>query len=60
MSKNIDFKKLVSDMRKAQKLYFKSRDRRDLQKAKEAEKEVDEFLNRYFREENQVKGLFDQ
>lgn len=56
MSKNIDFKKLVSDMRKAQKLYFKSRDRR----AKEAEKEVDEFLNRYFREENQVKGLFDQ
>lgn len=60
MSKNIDFKKLVSDMRKAQKLYFKSRDRRDLQKAKEVEKEVDEFLNRYFREENQVKGLFDQ
>lgn len=60
MSKNIDFKKLVSDMRKAQKLYFKSRDRRDLQKAKEVEKEVDEFLNRYFREENQVNGLFDQ
>lgn len=59
MSRNIDFKKMVSDMRKAQKQYFKSRDRRDLQKAKEAEKEVDDFLEKYRREQAEVKTLFD-
>lgn len=51
---------MVSEMRKAQLHYFKTRDRRDLARAKEMEKVVDDFLERYFRAEKQVKGLFDQ
>lgn len=59
MDRSVDFKKLVADMRSAQKQYFKTRDRKDLQKAKEREKEVDEFLAKYFQRESQNKTLFD-
>ena len=58
MNRTIDFRELVHKMRKAQKQYFKSRDRRDLQKAKELEKEVDDFLSRHF-QKAQGKTLFD-
>lgn len=58
MDRTIDFRELVHKMRKAQKQYFKSRDRRDLQKAKELEKEVDDFLSRHF-QKAQGKTLFD-
>ena len=58
MDRTIDFRELVHKMRKAQKQYFKSRDRRDLQKAKELEKEVDDFLSRQF-QKAQGKTLFD-
>ena len=56
MDRTIDFRELVHKMRKAQKQYFKSRDRRDLQKAKELE--VDDFLSRHF-QKAQGKTLFD-
>lgn len=56
---NKDFKKIVSEMREAQQRYFKTRDRRDLAKAKECEKVVDEFLKRYFQEQSAAKKLFD-
>lgn len=45
-------------MREAQKRYFKTRDRKDLQKAKKLEKEVDDFLLRYL-QKTQGKTLFD-
>lgn len=56
---NIDFKKLVNDMREAQKCYFKSRQWKDLEKAKAAEKAVDDFLAKYYRKESE-KTLFDK
>lgn len=59
MDRTVDFKKLVNEMRKVQKQYFKSRDRKDLQKAKELEKEVDDFLLNHYREQTSVKTLFD-
>lgn len=39
---------LVRDMREAQKLYFATRYGRDLNKAKELEKQVDERLKKIF------------
>nr|DAR79140.1 MAG TPA: hypothetical protein [Caudoviricetes sp.] len=59
MDRTVDFKKLVYEMRKAQKQYFKSRDRKDLQKAKEREKEVDDFLKRHYQEQAGTRTLFD-
>lgn len=58
MDRAVDFKKLVNEMREAQKRYFKTRDRKDLQKAKKLEKEVDDFLLRYL-QKTQGKTLFD-
>lgn len=58
MDRAVDFKKLVNEMREAQKRYFKTRDRKDLQKAKRLEKEVDDFLLKYF-QKTQSKTLFD-
>lgn len=55
----IDFKKLVHDMRDAQKRYFKSRMWKDLDNAKKAEKAVDDFLAKYYRQEPE-KTLFDK
>ena len=39
-----DFEKLVENMREAQKLYFKTRDKYWLRKSKELEKAVDDYL----------------
>lgn len=43
-----DFTCLVRDMREAQKLYFHTRDKSDLEKAKALEKKVDEELENTF------------
>lgn len=58
MGKTVDFKKLVNDMREAQKRYFKSRMWKDLDNAKKAEKAVDDFLAKYNNPEP-PKTLFD-
>lgn len=55
----IDFKKLVNDMREAQKRYFKSRMWKDLNDAKKAEKAVDDFLAKYYHPQPE-KTLFDE
>lgn len=39
-----EFEKLVQDMRKAQKAYFASRDKKILEQSKALEKKVDEYL----------------
>ena len=50
-----DFEKLVREMRKAQKEFFRTRSREALGKSKELEREVDKYL-----EERQLGGdLFD-
>ena len=41
-----DFEKLVSDMRRAQKDYFKTKDANILLEAKRLEKEVDKALDK--------------
>lgn len=43
-----DFTCLVRDMRETQKLYFHTRDKSDLEKAKALEKKVDEELENTF------------
>ncbi len=49
MSEKIsEFAILVRDMREAQKLYFTTRYGRDLKKAKELERHVDERLKKIF------------
>ena len=40
-----EFEKLVSDMRKAQKDFFRTRDYAVMRKAKELEKQVDQYLD---------------
>lgn len=47
MTDRIDFKKLVAEMRRAQKKYFSTRSSHDLAESKRLEKEVDIFLKRY-------------
>ena len=41
-----EFEKLVFEMRKAQKEYFKTRDKVILEKSKQLERQVDEYLNK--------------
>lgn len=40
-----EFEKLVSDMRKAQKDFFRTHDYAVMRKAKELEKQVDQYLD---------------
>lgn len=39
-----EFEKLVQEMRKAQKYYFKTRDKNVLETSKKLERQVDEYL----------------
>ena len=41
-----EFFSLVTEMRNAQKMYFRTRDRNDLQKSKKLEKQVDDEIRR--------------
>jgi hypothetical protein len=44
----IDFIALVNDMRKQQKLYFSTRQKTYMFKAKDLEKQVDEYMKKHF------------
>lgn len=59
MDRTVDFKKLVYEMRKAQKQYFKSRDRKDLTESKGTGKRGGDFLKRHYQEQAGTRTLFD-
>jgi transcription termination factor NusB len=40
-----EFEKMVLEMRELQKEYFRTRDRGVLEKSKQAERKIDEYLN---------------
>lgn len=44
----IDFIALVNDMRKQQRLYFSTREKKYMFKSKDLEKQVDAFMNKHF------------
>lgn len=52
------FREAVQEMRRLQKEYFRKRDFSILLKAKEAEKEVDDYLGQFDKENNSQAKLF--
>lgn len=56
-----EFVRLVFDLRTLQKQFFKNHDRDTLQKCKDAEKKVDQFITAYSNKEITVqKSLFEE
>ena len=55
-----EFVKLVLELRTLQKQFFKNHDRDTLQKCKEAEKKVDQFITGYLQKDIAVqKSMFE-